>query len=332
VGRRRCAGGGLTAATRIAGCLEGIAAGDAIGKQTETLSNEGVRRWYPHGIRGFEGTPDAIIPRYAGRAKRQWRIGETTDDTERTLAVARAIIAERTVSHVSIGREMLGCTKSVHPGVRSLWEFHQAADPARIARDHDGCGAAIRVAPVGIFYTSSRLDDLVNGAREASVSTHGGSLAIAAAAATAAAVSAAVDGIPSRQVLELAERAALQAERRWPGRAAPVFADAIRAVHDDLARLPALRPAEVAARCFPDRPVTIVPLAIGLATLLHSAEDAILLAANVGGDSDSVASIAGGILGAMYPTTVNQEWCGVVERVNGHGLAAIAGQLARLRH
>src|SRR6184192_4364110 len=177
----------LTHATdRILGCLKGIATGDAVGKQTETLSHEDVRRWYPHGIHGFEGTPGSVIPRYFGNAKREWRIGETTDDTERTVAVARAILTDRTVSHESVGRELLRCTKCVHPGLKSLWEFHQAADPARIARNHDGCGAAIRVAPVGVFYTSNRLDDLVNGAREAAISTHGGSLAVAAAAATAA--------------------------------------------------------------------------------------------------------------------------------------------------
>jgi ADP-ribosylglycohydrolase len=49
----------MTAAIRerIVGCLTGIATGDAVGKQTERLSIEDVRRWYPHGIRGFEGTP-----------------------------------------------------------------------------------------------------------------------------------------------------------------------------------------------------------------------------------------------------------------------------------
>src|SRR3970282_1290596 len=123
----------LTIADRIVGCLQGIATGDAIGKQAETLSHEDVRRWYPHGIRGFEGTPGAIIPRYAGTLKHAGRIGETTDDTERTIAVARAIIAGGDVSHASIGREMLTCRKCVHPGVKSLWEFHQADDPARIA-------------------------------------------------------------------------------------------------------------------------------------------------------------------------------------------------------
>ena len=322
----------VTAADRIAACLQGIATGDAVGKQTEGLSRDGVQRWYPNGVRGFEGTPGAVIPRYAANSKRQWRIGETTDDTERTLAVARAILTEREVSHVSIGREMLGCVKSVHPGVKSLWEFHQAADPTRIAVGHDGCGAAIRVAPVGILHSSDSLDELVTDAREASISTHAGSLAVAAAAATAAAVSAAIDAASAGHVLALAERAAAKAESRWQSGSATPFATAVRTVHDDLASLPVLRADHVAARCFPDGPLTIVPLALALATLLQSAEDAILVAANIGGDSDSVASIAGGILGAMYPATVNQRWCAVVESINRHSVAAVAHELAALRH
>ena len=185
---------------------------------------------------------------------------------------------------------------------------------------------------MGVFFRSDALDELVNGAREASISTHGGSLAIAAAAATTAAVSAAIDGAPSNRVLELAEQAAVQAENQWSSGAAPAFANAINVTHDRLASMPVLRAADVAAHCFPNQPLTIVPLALGLATVMHSAEDAILLAANVGGDSDSVASIAGAILGAMYPNTVNQQWVDIVERVNGHDLAAVARELAELRH
>ena len=97
----------LTVADRILGCLKGIAVGDAIGKQTETLPPADITRWYPNGVRGFEGAPGVVIPRYAGNAKHEWRVGETTDDTERTLAVARAIIRDRRVSHESIGLEML---------------------------------------------------------------------------------------------------------------------------------------------------------------------------------------------------------------------------------
>ena len=320
-----------TSADRILGCFKGIATGDAIGKQTETLSQADIARWYPHGVRGFEGAPGEVIPRYAGNSKHEWRIGETTDDTERTIAVARAIVRTRSVSHASIGHEMLGCRKCVHPGISSLWEFHQAGDAARIATMHDGCGGAVRVAPVGIFHAAHDLDAVVVGAREASISTHGGSLAIAAAAATAAAVSGAVDGASAQQILSLAEWAAELAESRWPGTGASAFADAVRTAHDDLAAMPRIRASDVAARWFPDRPLTIVPLALALATVMHSADEAILIAANVGGDSDSVASIAGGILGARDPGTLNQQWYTVVDRVNDHELEILADQLAPLR-
>jgi ADP-ribosylglycohydrolase len=316
---------------RIPASLQGIASGDAIGKQTETLSRESVLRWYPEGVRGFEGPPGTVIPRYAGNPKREWRIGETTDDTERTIAVARAILEDDAVRHASVGREMLTCTKSVHPGIRSLWEFHQAGDAARVTRNHDGCGAAVRVAPVGILYSSGRLDEIVAGAREASISTHGGPLALAAAAATAAAVSAAIDGAGPHEIIELAQRAAAQAECERSGSTDAVFARALHTIHADLGQRAHLDAADVAARFFPDNPLTIVPLAIALAIVMQSAEEAILLATNIGGDSDSVASIAGSILGARYPDTINNGWCGIVEMINDHGLITLGEKLGALR-
>jgi len=316
---------------RILASLKGLATGDAIGKQTETLSHDDVRRWYPDGIRGFEGPPGTVIPRYAGNRKREWRIGETTDDTENTIAVARAIVRDRNMCHVSVGRELLKCAKSVHPGVRSLWEFHQARDPARVTDEHDGCGAAVRVAPVGMLYSSRRLDEIVAGAREAAISTHGGPLALAAAAATAAAVSAAIDGAAPREIMDLAQRAAAQAECERSGSARAVFAEAMRTMHADLRQWTSLHAADVAATYFRDDPLTIVPLAITLATVMESAQAAILLAANIGGDSDSVASIAGAILGAREPDTINDEWYEVVEKVNDHDLVSLADDLSELR-
>src|SRR4029453_2473599 len=229
----------MTTAERVACCLKGVATGDAIGKQTELLSHADVLGWYPYAIRGFEGLPGSVIPRYVGNRKREWRIGETTDDTERTIAVARAIIGDHgRVEHTSIGREMLHCRKCVHPGVKSLWEFHQAGDPARIATRHDGCGAAIRVGPVGLVLRPDRLDDIVNGAREASIPTHGGSIAITAAAATAAAVSAAIEAWSADEIITFAEAAAAAAGRRWPSADSARFARTVRSTYDDLKRLP----------------------------------------------------------------------------------------------
>lgn len=320
-----------TTEQRVLGCLRGIATGDAIGKQTENLTREDVLRWYPRGVHGFEGPPGTPIPRYLGNKKHEWLIGESTDDTERTIAVARAILREADVRHTSVGRELLKCRKSVHPGVKSLWEFHEAGDPARVTERHDGCGAAIRVAPVGILYGPDRLEQIVVGAIEASIPTHGGVLAIAAAAATAAAISGAVGGQAPTAIMEFAQRAAEFAERKRSRAPAFRFSETLAAVYKDLAEWRELCPAEVAAKHFPNNPLTIVPLALALGTITNSAELAILLAANIGGDSDSVASIAGGILGARHPETVPARWHTVVQTVNGHDLAPIAHALAALR-
>ena len=128
-------------------CFQGLACGDAVGKQTETLTRREVETWYPGGVTGFHGRPGDVIPRYRGK-RYPWRIGETTDDTEQTLAVARALLCERKVSHEAIGKELLHCQKSLHSGV-SFWALHESGDPARIASEGDGCGAAMRVAQLG---------------------------------------------------------------------------------------------------------------------------------------------------------------------------------------
>src|ERR1700682_1432143 len=95
---------------RAIGGFKGLATGDAIGAQTEPLSRADVRKSYPDGITGFQGSTGDVIPRYLGK-RYEWRIGETTDDTEQTHAVARALLTEGKVSHLAVGRELLHCKK-----------------------------------------------------------------------------------------------------------------------------------------------------------------------------------------------------------------------------
>jgi ADP-ribosylglycohydrolase len=314
---------------RVIGCFQGLATGDAIGKQSETLTRADVLKRYPGGIRGFHGRPGDVIPRYSG-TRYEWRIGETTDDTEQSLAVARAILQERGVTHEAIGRELLRCRKSVHPGV-SLWTFLQIGDPARVALDGDGCGAAMRSAPVGVIYPSARLDHLVRAAYECAIPTHGGTIAISAAAAVAGAVSAALDGRPSGEVLAVAMEASREAETLRPPGAGPSIAQSIEVMYSDLIGKKRLDADELAMRYFPDSAPRIVPLAITLALITGSAEDTALLAANLGGDSDSVASIGGAIAGALCPETVNREWIEVVSAINRDDLREAAAALAVFR-
>ncbi len=305
---------------RVIGCFKGLATGDAVGKQTETLGHADIATWYPDGIRGFEGRPGDVIPRYLGK-RYEWRIGEFTDDTEQTLAVTRAILRVGAVRHEAVGRELLTCRKSLHPGV-SLWAFVQSGDAARIAPDGDGCGAAMRVAPVGVLSRTDRLEELVDAAYEVSIPTHGGTLAIGAAAAVAGAVSAGLEGRTAGEVLQTALRAARLTE-------GSAIADSIEKMHDELRGLP-LTAGAIAQRYFPDNPLTIVPLAIALAVILQSVEQVVLLASNIGGDTDSVASIGGAICGAMCPETVNDSWFDTVAAVNAENIIDAAESLAAL--
>ncbi|HYI95600.1 MAG TPA: ADP-ribosylglycohydrolase family protein [Bryobacteraceae bacterium] len=315
----------MTLIDRVAGCFKGLAIGDAIGKQTETLSREDVQRWYPTGISGFHGEPGHTIPRYLGK-RYEWRIGETTDDTEQTLAVVRAILRDGHASHTGIGRELLQCRKSAHPGV-SLWMFLAIGDPARIASEGNGCGAAMRSAPIGVIYSSSNLDDLIQGAFECAIPTHGGQLAICAAAAVAGAVSAALEGRSRDEALAVAIRASKEAEPLRPSAPGVTMAQSIESIHSDLVRRKHLDVDELAERYFPNSPQLIVPLAISLALVTGSVEESVLLAANISGDSDSVASIGGAIAGALNPETIKESWCDVVRTVNEEYLVDFAAPL-----
>jgi len=322
---------GMDIQQRAIACFKALAIGDAIGKQSENLTRRDVLHWYPQGIRGFHGLPGQIVPRYLGNSKHQWRVGETTDDTEQTIAVARAILRDRRVVHTSVGQELLGCRKSVHPGVKSLWTFKQMGDPNRIAIAGDGCGAAMRVAPVGILYSPRRFDDLVNGAYEASIPTHGGQLAVSAAAAVAVAVSVAINGGSPEEVLAWSVRAAKVAEALRPAHRSVTIASAIQKVYDDLSHLKELDADDLANTHFPDKPETKVPLAMSLALITKSVEKTILLAANIGGDADSVASIGGAVAGALDPSTLNEEWFDVVKSINGDDLPELASSILTLR-
>jgi len=294
-------------------CFQGLAVGDAVGKQTETLSRADVLRWYPDGIAGFEGTPGTVIPRYAD-TRYEWKIAEITDDTEQTIAVAKALLRPE-AGHAVIGTELMRCTRSVHPGVR-VWDFQQSGDPARIAHEGDGCGAAMRVSPVGIVNSPDAWTAIANAAFQSSIPTHGGQFAICAAAAVAGAVAAAVEGYDVPRVLHTAVQAARCAEAfRRPARNARV-GDLIPALCDQLSGRKSLSADDIAENWFPNRPACIVPLAVALALVTQSAERTALLAANVGGDADSVASIGSAIAGALRPDSVREDWFLAVHSIN----------------
>lgn len=315
---------------RILGCLKGLEVGDAIGKQTETLTFDQIKEWYPNGIRGFEGEIGTIMPRYQNRHY-DWRFGETTDDTEQSIAVAKAIVEEGMVRHTKVGEKLMACKKSNRPTLQ-LGKFQQLGDISRVAYEGDGCGAAMRVVPVGVIFSSDRIQEIVSAAFEASIPTHGGQLSICAAAAMAGEVSAAIDGKQSDEIFEIAVSASREAKKYRKSSNNIEFHEALIHMYEDLVRQEEIKVSYLNEKYFPKTTIDIVPLAISLALITKSAEKVTLIAANLGGDSDSVASMGSAIAGAMYPETVNEKWYEIVQSVNGNELLELGKKLYYFRN
>lgn len=314
---------------RIMACFTGVITGDAIGKQTETLTHEDIKTWYPNGISDFHGEIGEVMPRYKNRHY-EYRFGETTDDSEQTIAIARVIANEGKFNHTSVGRELMTCKKSNRLTLQ-LGKFQQFADPNRITYDGSGCGAAMRVAPIGAFYKTDELDLLLHAVFEASIPTHGSQEAICAASAIAAAISAAVDAKDRAFILDFSIYAAKEAEKYSQPSSDNNIATIISEVFHDISNFEELTPTQLSQKHLPLKTHTIIPLAIALALITGSAEKTTLLAANIGGDTDSVASMGAAIAGAMFPNTINDAWFNIVKEVNGNELMDLAPNIIKRR-
>lgn len=71
---------------RLTGCILGYAIGDALGKGTEFMTRDIVRRRYPNGLRTYGG-----IIRDSHRS--QWKSNQWTNDTEVVIRMCEAIAA-----------------------------------------------------------------------------------------------------------------------------------------------------------------------------------------------------------------------------------------------
>jgi ADP-ribosylglycohydrolase len=181
--------------SRFVGSIVGLAVGDAIGypaefrRRAQLLAEIG-----PEGITDFIALKDARFsrPTFAGPDHPP---GTFTDDTQMTIAVAEALLAagqaELDDLMAETGRWFVRWSRSQKnnrapgetcmEGCRNL-ERGIAWREAGVA-DSKGCGSAMRVAPIGLYFDD--LDRVADVARASSLLTHGHPAAVEAAAAGA---------------------------------------------------------------------------------------------------------------------------------------------------
>jgi ADP-ribosylglycohydrolase len=300
---------------KATGSLFGLAYGDALGAPTEFLSvDEIVFRYGPDGPRELAGDPALI-----------------TDDTQMTLAVARAMPAYGPLDPAALEKslraqfvEWLDSPENNRaPGMTCLraCELLSYGIAWRRASQETskGCGANMRVAPMGLMPGLGEVERAASAQFQAAL-THGHPTALAASDLTAFAIHWLRNGmrpaaLPDALIDRCREQRTIYHEEwladLWmrPGCASPtefiargwdeclVAVDALKAalVAPDRAADPCLRTGEgwiaeealaTAVHCFllfPDEPVAMLSRA-----------------ATTAGDSDSIACLAGAFAGAAH--------------------------------
>lgn len=291
---------------RALGAFYGLALGDALGMPTQVMSRQDVVRVYGT-LTGFEpARPDNPVS--AGMPA-----GSVTDDTEQAVIVARLIDeGDGRIDPLRLAHELLDWEKEMKakgsfdllgPSTKAALDaVARGVSPREAGRNGTTNGAAMRVTPVGIAFAADPLDTFVDRVVESCQVTHDTTVGIAGAAAVAAAVSTGVDG----GSLDAAVTAAVTAARAGARRGHWVAGADIAARIEWARELVRGRPEAEAL----DRVVSLVGTSVAsqesvpaaFAVLALADGDpwrAALLAANLGGDSDTIGAIAGAVAGSV---------------------------------
>lgn len=291
---------------RALAALQGLAVGDALGMPTQDLTRERIRA--DHGqITGLlPAGPHQVIA--AGQPA-----GRITDDTEQMLIVADLLVRHGRVPADELARALdvweqdmrrRGSLDLLGPSTQAaIAAVRAGVPPEQAGAGGTTNGAAMRIAPLGVLVPPEPLTDLVDRVVEACRVTHHTSVAIAGASAVAAAVSAGIDGADQVAAVEHAVRAAEIGDRRGVPVPGPSVAartrwavDLLRVSDDpsrDVYRLVGTTVATAES----------VVAALALAATAPDPWTAVCLAAGAGGDTDTVAAMAGAITGATTGTS-----------------------------
>ncbi|GAB2529862.1 ADP-ribosylglycohydrolase family protein [Paramicrobacterium agarici] len=320
------------------GALLGLALGDALGMPTQSMSPTEIAEDYG----SIERLVDAG-PRQ--RIAHGMRAGSITDDTEQALLLAQLLIDgdghvdERAFASALINWERAMEAKgsldllgpSTKQAVQRILDGVPASESGRFGSTN---GAAMRVAPIGIAVVPDDLDAFVDAVVEASAVTHNTSLGIASASAIGAAVSAGIQGGSIQDAVDTALAAARVGERRGHWVAGGSIAARGAWARDLLRATPVSEHATVLRDVIGTSVASQESVVATLALVAVSTDpwQTLCIAAELGGDTDTIAAMAGAVLGAVHGTELwPADAIECVNSVNSLDLVPIARQLLELR-
>ncbi|MEM0503767.1 MAG: ADP-ribosylglycohydrolase family protein [Archaeoglobaceae archaeon] len=262
---------------KFEGCILGLAIGDALGMPAEGLSREKVKEIYGE-IREFLPSPYGDL-----------RAGEWTDDTEQTLLLAESIIETTYFNPENFADKLKNwfyTAQRIGPTSRTaILRLLRGFNWYESGVESDTCGAAMRVAPIGLVYHFN-FNLVEKYAEISSRITHSNKTAIASAIAVAIAIACKMLDFSDEEMLE----EVLRRVEDYDG----LLADKIRFAYEirdrDLDYAVEKLGNTISA-------LDVVPMAFYCSFSEKDFENAVLKSANAGGDADSIASICGAIKG-----------------------------------
>ncbi len=329
------------------GALAGLALGDALGMPTQAMSPEQIRAVYGHITGLVDG--DASQPYAPGMPA-----GSVTDDTEQALLIASLLVRGRGSSS---GRVALNAVEFAHallawedsmiergsldllgPSTKAALERVRAGeDPLTVGGAGTTNGAAMRVPPIGIAVSTEDPEAFAEAVWSSCRVTHATRQGFQSAALVAAAVSMGIDTVrtPSPDLRSLLWKAVTYVDSLPERGAWTPDPDVVAATRRAMQLV--ANPASSSLECLVEQVGTSVasaqaiPMAFALLARDPSPQ-ALLDAANIGGDTDTIGAIAGAILGAALGVQVlPADSLSMIEEVSHLGLSTAAGDLLELR-
>ena len=326
--------------SRAYGALAGLALGDALGMPTQAMSPQQIQTVYGHVTGLVDG--DKSQPYAPGMAA-----GSVTDDTEQALLIASLLLKGHgsglnldasEFSHALLAWEdsMIerGSLDLLGPSTKAALERVRAGEnPLRVGGEGTTNGAAMRVTPIGIAASTSDRQLFADAVWSSCQVTHATRQGFQSAALVAAAVSLGIDA-GAADVTDLLWEA-VDFVRSLPERGAwSPEPDVVAATHRalKLAAQPASSLEWLAEQIGTSvASAQAIPMAFTLLARDPSPR-ALLQAANLGGDTDTIGAIAGAILGASLGVEVFDAYgLAQVEQVSQLDLPSVATALLTLR-
>ena len=326
--------------SRAYGALAGLALGDALGMPTQAMSPQQIQAVYGHVTGLVDG--DKSQPYAPGMAA-----GAVTDDTEQALLIASLLLKGHgsglnldasEFSHALLAWEdsMIerGSLDLLGPSTKAALERVRAGEnPLRVGGEGTTNGAAMRVTPIGIAASTSDRQLFADAVWSSCQVTHATRQGFQSAALVAAAVSLGIDA-GAADVTDLLWKA-VAFVRSLPERGAwSPEPDVVAATHRalKLAAQPSSSLEWLAGQIGTAvASAQAIPMAFALLARDPSPR-ALLQAANLGGDTDTIGAIAGAILGASLGVEVFDAYgLAQVEQVSQLDLPSVATDLLALR-